>query len=274
MTSPAPLSLQWSGLTDKGRFRANNEDAFLALNFDARDVRHLGKTGTASLATADFVFAVSDGMGGAKSGEFASKIATDRITRLLPRSFKQSATGFTTGADDILSELFTAIHADLLSLGRSYEECRGMGATLTLCWFSPGIMHFGHVGDSRLYYQPANGTAQQLTHDHSHVGWLRRNGKINEREARQHPQKSALTQALGAGLATIEPQIGTVIYEPGDRFILCSDGIIDGYWDHALADLMRDGASAAQLVHGAIAEGSRDNATALVVDVLPGVEGA
>ena len=271
LPSPAPFSLSWSGLTDKGRFRANNEDAFLALNFDARDVRLLGKTGAASLASTDFVFAVSDGMGGAKSGEFASKIATDRITRLLPRSFKQSASGLTAGQADILGELVTAIHADMLNLGRSYEECRGMGATLTLCWFSPEAMHFAHVGDSRLYYAPARGgPVQQLTEDDSHVGWLRRNGQINEREARQHPRKSVLTKALGAALRSIEPQIGAVRYEPGDRFLLCSDGVIDGYWDHALAALLRDGATAAHFVHGAIAEGSRDNATAVVIDVLPG----
>ncbi|MDB6120261.1 MAG: Protein phosphatase [Verrucomicrobiaceae bacterium] len=268
MTSPTPLSLSWSGLTDKGRFRANNEDAFLALNFDASEVRFLGKTGAASLATADFVFAVSDGMGGAKSGEFASRIATERITRLLPRSFKQSAAGLDAGAGDILGELFTSIHADLLRLGRCYEECRGMGATLTLCWFSPGVMHFGHVGDSRLYYLPMGDEPHQLTHDDSYVGELRRKGRINEREARQHPKKNALTQALGAGLASIEPHVGTVRYEPGDRFLICSDGVMDGYWDHAVADLMRDGASASQIVHGAIAEGSRDNVTALVIDVL------
>ena len=74
----------------------------------------------------------------------------------------------------------------------------------------------------------------------------------------------------GAALRSLEPQIGAVHYEPGDRFLLCSDGVIDGYWDHALADLLKDGATASHLVHGAIAEGSRDNATALVIDVLPG----
>ena len=268
-SSPAPpLSLEWSGLTDKGRYRENNEDAFLALNFDAREVRLLGKTGAASLATADFVFAVSDGMGGAKSGEFASKIATDRITRLLPKSFKQSASGLATGAGDILLELISAIHADLVTLGRSYEECRGMGATLTLCWFSPEAMHYAHVGDSRLYYLPAGGgPMQQLSQDHSYVGELRRAGKLNERESRQHPSRSVLTKALGAALRSVEPQIGSVRFEPGDRFLICSDGVVDGYWDHSVADLLKAKATAYQIVHGAISEGSKDNTTALVIEV-------
>src|SRR5262245_53855909 len=89
---PSP-EIHWSGLTHVGRIRKNNEDAFLALAVDGREVRYLGKTGHASLDACDFVFAVSDGMGGAKSGEFASRIAVDRITRLFPRAFRLAATG-------------------------------------------------------------------------------------------------------------------------------------------------------------------------------------
>ena len=91
--APLPPELRWSGLTHIGRVRRNNEDAFLALTFDGHEVHYLGKTGHASLADADFVFAVSDGMGGAKAGEFASRITVDKITHLLPRSFKQTAMG-------------------------------------------------------------------------------------------------------------------------------------------------------------------------------------
>src|SRR6202008_4322849 len=96
MSSPQVIStsalLKWSGCTDRGKVRPNNEDTFLALRFDAPKVQHLRKSGDASTAKTDFAFAVSDGMGGALAGEYASRIAMEKITILLPRSFKQTAT--------------------------------------------------------------------------------------------------------------------------------------------------------------------------------------
>jgi PPM family protein phosphatase len=261
-------------LTHVGRFRPNNEDSFLALKFDGRDVNYLGKAGEASLAGADFVFAVSDGLGGAKSGEFASKIAVERITRLLPRSFRLSAAGMATGFPDVLSELFSAIHADLIQLGQSYAECAGMGATLSLCWFRPAWMYFGHVGDSRIYHLPRDGGLSQITHDHTHVGWLRRKGDLNEREARTHPRRNALQQSLGAGTQFIEPHIGAVAFGPGDRFLLCSDGLVDGLWDRRIEEFIRthpsapgDPAVSKALVEEAVQSSGRDNTTAVLVEI-------
>src|ERR1700743_1913704 len=82
--SPPP-ALKWSGWTDKGHVRANNEDSFLGLRFDSREVQRLGKFGESSPAEYSFAFAVCDGMGGAKDGEYASNTAVEKITRLLPR---------------------------------------------------------------------------------------------------------------------------------------------------------------------------------------------
>lgn len=272
---PAPL-IHWSGITDIGRVRKNNEDVFLALAVDGREVRYLGKTGEASLAENDFVFAVSDGMGGAKSGEFASRITVDRVTRLFPRAFRMAAAGMGAGFNDVLEELVTLIHHDLLKLGYSYEECAGMGATLSLCWLRPDWMYFAHLGDSRIYYLPHDGPLAQVTHDHSHVGWLRRKGQLNEREARTHPRRNALQQALGAGHQFIDPHIGAVAHRPGDRFLICSDGLIDGLWDRHLEELLRSPAPdgnpaspAKRLVDAAVQSSGRDNTTAVVVEVGP-----
>src|SRR5947207_9889734 len=89
--------LKWFGCTDRGKVRANNEDSFLGLQFDAREIHRLGKFGEASTGTTDFAFAVSDGMGGAMAGEFASRIAVEKVTHLLPPAFKQSAVGLEAG---------------------------------------------------------------------------------------------------------------------------------------------------------------------------------
>lgn len=272
----SPAVVRWSGLTDRGRVRANNEDAFLAVAFDGRELRYLGKTGEAALAASDFLFAVSDGMGGANSGEIASRTAVDRIAQFLPQSFRMAAAGMAAGFHDVLTHLFESIHHDLLVMGESYEECAGMGATLSLSWLTPKWLYFAHVGDSRIYYLPAAGGITQITHDHNHVGWLRRKGRLNEREARNHPMRHSLSQAMGAGLKTIDPQIGAVGYEPGDRFLLCSDGVIDGLWDRQLEDLVRETlptqetrSTAHRIVAEAVEKSGRDNATAVVVELMP-----
>ena len=274
-TKAAPQLLNWSGWTDRGHMRDNNEDAFLGLQFDGREVRHLGRLGEASLANQDFAFAVSDGMGGAAAGEYASRIAVEKITQLLPRSFQQTAAGMTAGFGDVLSELFTQINRALTYLGSSYEECRGMGATLSLCWFTPGWMYFGHIGDSRIYYLSArDGSIKQITQDDTHVGWLVRMGKLNEREARTHPRRHLLQKALGAGSQFVDPQVGAVGCEPGDIFLLCTDGLTDGLYDQQLLELLRspevaagDGNAAQRLVNASLANSGRDNTTALVVQI-------
>jgi protein phosphatase len=270
-------SLRWFGSTDRGRVRLNNEDAFLGLQFDGREVHRLGKHGEGSMANTDFAFAVSDGMGGAKAGEFASRIAVEKITTLLPRSFQQTAAGLEAGFADIMEELFAQIHRALKLVGGSYDECRGMETTLSLCWFAPGWMYFGHIGDSRIYYLTGQGDdIRQLSHDDTHVGWLRRNGKLNEREARSHPRRNVLQKALGGGNQFVDPQVGAVAYEPGDTFLICSDGLVDGLYDHHLTELLRSPPAlespndnlAHRLVSESVAKSGRDNTTALVVQVF------
>ena len=102
----APTGVTWSAITDVGRFRKNNEDAFLALEVDAREVLRLGKLGEASLSDGDFIFAVSDGMGGRNAGEFASQIAVEKITQLLPNAFRLDVQGMKRGSPDLLEQVF------------------------------------------------------------------------------------------------------------------------------------------------------------------------
>ena len=264
--------MEWFGHTDCGRVRKNNEDSFLGLAVDANEVRFLGKIGASDCCRADLIFAVSDGMGGAMAGDFASRIVVEKITRMLPPLFKQNAAGLSTGFEDVLAELFAEIHRALLYLGACYEECSGMGATLSLCWFTPGWMYFGHIGDSRIYCLPLGGEMKQLSHDDTYVGWLFRNGKLNEREAKTHPRRTVLQRALGAGNQFVEPHVGAIACEPGDRFLLCTDGVVDGLYDSQICDILRSGSGnpAQSLVREAVAASGRDNTTALVIQLAGG----
>lgn len=269
----AHFRLHWSGCSDRGKVRANNEDSFVGLRFNRQELERLGKEGQSTLQTADFVFAVSDGMGGAQAGEFASRIAVEKVPQILPKGFR-TASGHSEAdsAGVLLQALFREIHKALVYLGRSYEECRGMETTLSLCWFAPGLLHFAHVGDSRIYHLPATGGIRQLTEDDTHVGWLYRQGKINEREARSHPRRNVLQKALGGGNQFVDPQVGAVGIEPGDTFLLCSDGLVDGFDDEALAEFLGftagpDVNPARRLVETSVERSGRDNTTAVVIRV-------
>lgn len=269
-----PLSLRWSGMTERGPFRSNNEDVFLSIAFDTRDFSYLARTGQSEVGEHDFVFAVSDGMGGEHAGEFASRCTIDGITRLLPRRLQFSPAHDSEGITGCIGDLFRSIHAQLTTLGQSYAAGHNMGATLSLIWYVGGTLYFGHIGDSRIYHLPREGGMRQVTEDHTHVGWLRRNGTLNEREARNHPRKNVLAQSLGSGHQFVNPQIGQMRCEPGDRFLLCTDGVTDGLWDQGIEELLCSppatlaGLTPAQrLVQSAVSESGRDNATALVVEV-------
>lgn len=270
--------IRWSGHTDRGIVRPHNEDCFLGLQFDAREVQRLGKIGESHTGDQHFVFAVSDGMGGAHAGEFASRVTVDKILHLMPRSFRQDVIGIEAGFIDVLQELFGEIDFALKHLGGSYpEECLGMGATLSLCWLTAEWLYFGHIGDSRIYYlERSTGMLRQISHDDTHIGWLRRNGKITEREARHHPRRTALQKALGADYQFVSPQVGTVYLQPGDMFMLCSDGLTEGLFDSQIAERLLGAGSkpdgqplAEQLVRASLQSGGgRDNITAMVIEVM------
>jgi protein phosphatase len=272
--APCPSTdLKWWALTDKGPFRKNNEDAFLALTFDSDEARLLGKEGEADVELGDFVFAVSDGMGGANAGEFASRIAVSAITQRFPRQYRREDPNGTDVHAKVLQALFEQIHAEMVVMSRNYEECSGMGATLSMLWLTPWKAYFCHVGDSRIYHCPKEGPLKQLTEDHTHVGWMFREGQISEREARYHHGRHMLQMVLGGKQTKIQPQTGSVEIGSGDRFILCTDGLVEGLWDSSIVHLLNQPpprlkgmTPAERLLKEALDESGRDNTTVVVVE--------
>ncbi len=272
--TPEIKQIKWSGFRDAGKVRPNNEDEFLGIAFSRQEFVYLAANGMVPVNGFDYVFAVSDGMGGERSGEFASKFAVDNITRLMPQRFHLNVKNQSAGVRECIREMFLGIHRQLTVLGNSYEEGRNMGATLSLVWFIQDRFYFGHIGDSRIYLLRRGGGLEQISHDHSHCGWLRRKGELNERQHRSHPRKNVLSQALGSGNQFVNPQIGELQLIPGDRLLLCTDGVIEGLWDHALEDLVRfppnelvGDPPAKRIVQRAVAADGRDNATAVVIEL-------
>ena len=101
-------------------------------------------------------------------------------------------------------------------------------------WVRPEWLYFAHIGDSRIYHLPAAGGIRQVSEDHTHVGWLQRQGKLREMQARNHPGRNGLQQVLGGKNQHLSPHFGAIGYEPGDAFLICSDGLVEGLFNSGM----------------------------------------
>ena len=222
--------------TDTGRQRHANEDSYFA---------------KAPL------FAVADGMGGAKAGEVASRIAAGAFERG-PRNDDASAEG---QLEEIAQQANRKIH----KLAQEDSSRAGMGTTLTAALVRDDEVAFGHVGDSRAYLL-RDGELKRLTKDHSLVEELRRQGRLTEEQAEEHPQRSIITRALGP-----EPSVNvdtmTFPARDGDVFLICSDGLTTMVSDDQIRDILVNSRSLRsavnRLVDAANRGGGRDNITAV-----------
>lgn len=277
--SDPETQIAWSASTDVGTYRSNNEDSFIALKVNGEGVYRLGTWGEDRVAESDFVFAVSDGMGGAKSGDFASQLVVEQIALLFPKVFKSQAQGLIVYFQDVLMELVSNVHSALNQMGQAYSELEGMGATLSLCWLRMDRVYFVHVGDSRIYHLSKAGNFEQLTRDHTHVGWLKERGEISDYEARNDPRRNILQQVIGGKTQHLNPQFGELVFDAHDRLLLCSDGLCEGLMDSALKRMLdfdtplrttdRPSLSAA-MVEASILEDGKDNTTAVCIDIAGG----
>jgi serine/threonine protein phosphatase PrpC len=212
------------------------------------------------------VFAVADGMGGARAGEVASRMVVEALEAGL------SADGT---AEERLAERAREANRRIHEKATSDPARAGMGTTLTAAYVGEDAVSIAHVGDSRAYRLRGD-ELEQITDDHSLVGELVRRGKLTEEEAEDHPQRSVITRALGPE-AAVDVDTWTFPAQPGDVFLLCSDGLtsmVDEAW---IAEVLRshpDLHSAGQaLIDEANRRGGRDNIT-VVLFRLEGVGAA
>jgi serine/threonine protein phosphatase PrpC len=233
---------RWGSSTDPGRVRQVNEDSLLAV---------------------DGLFAVADGMGGHRGGEVASRLA---VRTLEDR--------FTAAGTDVLVQAVQEANEVVVTEASSDDDLQGMGTTLVAMALVDVEGHdtiaVVNVGDSRLYLL-SDGELAQITEDHSLVATMERQGRLSRAEAAVHPQRNIITRALGIDTSVIVDswEIRPV---PGDRYLICSDGLFNEVDDNRVAATLRrleDPQEAArELVRLANESGGRDNITCVVVDVL------
>lgn len=236
MTSRAKQS--WAALTDVGRVRSHNEDAIIA---DPP------------------LFAVADGLGGHEAGEIASQIAIETLRDHAPRKPDANA----------LARAVRAANAEVIRAAREGVGRSGMGTTITAAIVDGTRIVIAQVGDSRAYLLRA-GRLTRITDDHSMVADLIRTGQLTEEESRVHPNRSVITRALGTD-PNMFADTFEVDGEPGDRLLLCSDGLTTMLTDDVITEKLggyRDPATAArELIDAANEEGGQDNVSVVVVDI-------
>lgn len=233
-----------AGVTDTGRRRLRNEDAFIC---------------------EPPLFAVADGMGGARAGEVAARLAAAAL----------EDAGIQTRGEPGVTAMIVEANRRIWERALADPATAGMGTTVTaaLVDTDSGTVAIGHVGDSRAYLL-RGGALEQLTTDHSLVAELVSSGVLTPEEAERHPQRSAITRALGTE-PVVDVEVLTIAGEPGDLYLLCSDGLPTMLADSAVAAALeaaeRDPAVAAEaLVAAANARGGEDNITVVLFELAEG----
>ena len=240
----APVHYAAAAATDRGRKRPSNEDA---LGFSVEDG----------------VFVVCDGMGGAAAGEIASAMAVEEMLRLLHRRAVDGAGMLPLAAEEAICAANQAIY----SRSQRNLQLSGMGTTLVSLVAEERRLWVLNVGDSR-GYRLRNRRLEQITQDHSLVEEQVRQGRMTPAEAQRSPLRNVITKALGTE-SRVTPDVFALEAEPGDLFLLCSDGLTRELTDTQIESLLDADLSldelCSRLVKAAKKAGGHDNITCLLV---------
>ena len=244
--------LDIAAVTDPGRVREQNED-YVAADRAAR-------------------YAVlADGMGGHKAGEVASRMATDLVIAGITAAAERNGALDRVRAEDFVASQVAAANTGVYEAARSERRYDGMGTTLIVVLWHPAGVTWAHVGDSRLYLL-RRGELRQLTRDHSIVQEQLERGAISREQARHSVNRNVLTRAVGID-PDVEADVQSSTVEPGDVYLLCSDGLTDMVVDDEIESTLTDCGSqirvaAKRLVDQANARGGLDNISVIVARVM------
>ena len=250
------------GLTDVGRKRKHNEDAF-------------------ALDVSDGLFIVADGMGGHAAGEVAARITVETISEFIAATRQKEEATWPFKYDHSLdfnsNRLAIAIekaNERVMAAVAAQPWLKGMGTTVVAGLLNEKILSLAHVGDSRAYLY-RGGTLRRLTDDHSWVHEQVAAGILTEDEAKSHPLKNVVTKALGGG-ASVAPDLQELEFSPRDRFLFCSDGLTTMLSDEEIEDVVAGHEDPQELCRALVdlanEKGGVDNITVVVARVVAPAE--
>lgn len=263
------MLIDYAAITHAGRVRKNNEDAYLVSGVDGEEPQVNGSGKTPKFCKSGLLAAVADGMGGAAAGEIASREGVAAVAihmfghwGVLP---PEEATEITLVK--ALHDAATQASEAVLRWSDSERSARGMGSTLTAAMVWQGYAYLAQVGDSRCYLF-RRGVLTQLTSDQTLVNELINSGTITAEQARTHPQRNMITQALGSP-QPLRVALSRVALRRGDRLLCCSDGLHGEVADGRIREVLDQNLSPRRclelLLEDAIAQGARDNVTGVML---------
>jgi protein phosphatase len=247
------LALNIGKCTLLGNYRENNEDAIEVKQFPDMTV-----------------CIVADGMGGQAAGEIASKRAIEVVPRELRKGLAQATTY--EQSKNVIRRAIVQANEEIMAMGALDRDLRNMGTTIVLAvWRKGGEMFIAGVGDSRAYLI-RGGEISQLTVDHSLAQALVENKTISAADAKEHRFRNVLWKYLGSKEVGEGPEIKVVSVAPGDRFLLCTDGLSGPVSDQQLLNYVVEHPDVQQCADGlgqlALDSGSRDNVSCIVIEVV------
>ena len=248
------MRIEVAGNTHVGMKRNHNEDNFLLLPEES-------------------LFCVADGMGGHSSGEIASKIAVDELAEFFKLTARDTDATWPYKMDKARNydenRLATGIklaNMRIFEKASAEQKFKGMGTTIVTVYFAGSLAYVGHVGDSRVYFQRA-GVLKQLTEDHSLLNDYLKAKKLTPEEIESFPHKNVIVRALGMK-DTVQVDVGRLEPQPGDIFLLCSDGLSGMVPDPSIQDVLGKATAlevaCSQLIDLANAAGGNDNVTCIL----------
>jgi protein phosphatase len=227
-----------------GRVRATNQDS--------------GYAGT-------HLFLVADGMGGHAGGDVASSLATQAVTAVADERFESVEIAQQRLVDSVKNSA-----AELIEAVREHPDLSGMGTTVSALLRHNNQVVIAHIGDSRIY-RLRDGVLEQITTDHTFVQKLVETGRLTPEEALVHPRRNVLMRVLGDVAGSVDVDTAVLDTEPGDRWMLCSDGLCGYATENAIANVLKsepDAAKAAgKLINLALERGAPDNVTVVIAGV-------